>query len=101
MHCKRPRLLLKAGSVLQTKELVTKRPLLPPSMEFGADTKEVLDTFRLIAELGPRALGAYVISMASAPSDVLAVVLLQKEARLQAASEHNVYAAAAARCITL
>src|SRR5205085_6026997 len=34
------------------------------------------------AALPPDALGAYVISMATRPSDVLAVELLQKEARL-------------------
>lgn len=31
----------------------------------------------MIAQLGQEALGAYVISMAKAPSDVLAVKLLQ------------------------
>lgn len=39
-----------------------------------------MDTFRTAMHLGPRALGAYVISMASSPSDILAVVLLQKTA---------------------
>jgi len=61
---------------------------------FGSDMREVLDTFRMTAELGPRALGAYIISMASSPSDVLAVVLLQKEARVQIAAERNLCAPA-------
>ncbi|CAN0033253.1 unnamed protein product, partial [Choristocarpus tenellus] len=42
--------------------------------------KDTLRTFEVAAELGPEALGAYVISMATSPSDVLAVKLLQKEA---------------------
>jgi len=39
--------------------------------------REVLDTFHVAAHLKPESLGAYVITMASAPSDVLAVELLQ------------------------
>ncbi|CAN1296283.1 Phosphoenolpyruvate carboxylase 4 [Linum perenne] len=65
-----------------TKELQGKRPLIPSSIEVPPDVKEVLDTFRVAAELGSDSLGAYVISMASNASDVLAVELLQKDARL-------------------
>ncbi|KAK7279580.1 hypothetical protein RJT34_24633 [Clitoria ternatea] len=70
-----------------TKELKGKRPLVPVSIEVPADVKEVLDTFRIAAELGSDSLGAYVISMASNASDVLAVELLQKDARLAAIGE--------------
>jgi len=42
---------------------------------------QVLGTFDVAARQGQGALGAYVISMASQPSDVLAVELLQSEAR--------------------
>lgn len=70
-----------------TKELQSKRPLVPPSIEVAADVKEVLDTFRVAAELGSDSLGAYVISMASNASDVLAVELLQKDARLSVSGE--------------
>lgn len=45
--------------------------------------REVLETFRVAARLGSDSLGAYVISMARKASDVLAVELLQKEARSQ------------------
>ena len=38
---------------------------------------EVLDTLRLAAQLPPESLGAYVVSMARAPSDILAVEFLQ------------------------
>ncbi|KAM0932958.1 putative phosphoenolpyruvate carboxylase [Dioscorea sansibarensis] len=70
-----------------TRELKGKRPLIPPSIEVGPDVKEVLDTFRVAAELGTDSLGAYVISMASNASDVLAVELLQKDARLSVSGE--------------
>ncbi|XP_072999647.1 phosphoenolpyruvate carboxylase 4 [Typha latifolia] len=70
-----------------TRELKGKRPLVPPSIEVSADVKEVLDTCRVAAELGSDSLGAYVISMASNASDVLAVELLQKDARLSVSGE--------------
>ncbi|KAG2587425.1 hypothetical protein PVAP13_5NG148681 [Panicum virgatum] len=52
-----------------TRELKGKRPLVPPNIEVAADVKEVLDTFKVAAELGSDSLGAYVISMASNASD--------------------------------
>ncbi|KAL3636128.1 Phosphoenolpyruvate carboxylase 4 [Castilleja foliolosa] len=70
-----------------TRELKGKRPLVPPNIEVSSDVKEVLDTFRVAAELGSDSLGAYVISMASNASDVLAVELLQKDARLAVGGE--------------
>ncbi|EIE27459.1 PEPCase 1 [Coccomyxa subellipsoidea C-169] len=60
-------------------ELTGKRPLLPPGMATTAEVAEVLSTFRILAELPPDSLGAYIISMAHTGSDVLAVVLLQRE----------------------
>ncbi|CAL1392884.1 unnamed protein product [Linum trigynum] len=70
-----------------TRELKGKRPLIPSSIEVPPEVKEVLDTFRVAAELGSDSLGAYVISMASNASDVLAVELLQKDARLSVSGE--------------
>ncbi|XP_019054247.1 PREDICTED: phosphoenolpyruvate carboxylase 4-like [Nelumbo nucifera] len=70
-----------------TKELKGRRPLVPPSIEVPPDVKEVLDTFRVAAELGSDSFGAYVISMASNASDVLAVELFQKDARLALSGE--------------
>jgi len=46
------------------------------------EVKEVLDTFCMIAELPPDCFSAYVISMATSPSDVLIVELLQRECRV-------------------
>ncbi len=62
-----------------TRELAGRRPLIPATLEASPEVLDVLDTFRAAAELGPDALGAYVISMARAPSDVLAVALLARE----------------------
>lgn len=62
------------------KELNSKRPLFPHIWQPSAETKEVLETCKVIAESPKDAIAAYVISMAQAPSDVLAVHLLLKEA---------------------
>eukprot|EP00808_Paulinella_micropora_P005762 g43679.t1 len=66
-----------------SRELSTARPLIPWRSFLATcspDTREVLETFLCVAHLGVEALGAYVISMARAPSDVLCVLLLQREA---------------------
>lgn len=65
------------------RELDNPRPLLPAHYRPSADTAEVLATCRVAAQAPAAALGSYVISMAGAPSDVLAVELLLKEAGLQ------------------
>lgn len=69
------------------RELANPRPLLPARPQVAPDhpllapeVQETLATFRLLAQLPPDSLGAYVISMAEAPSDVLAVMLLQRKA---------------------
>ncbi|VDZ75577.1 phosphoenolpyruvate carboxylase [Atlantibacter hermannii] len=62
------------------RELNSKRPLLPRQWEPSEETREVLDTCRVIAEAPQGSIAAYVISMAKTPSDVLAVHLLLKEA---------------------
>lgn len=61
-------------------ELQSRRPLIPPDLPADETVRDVLETFKVAAQQGPGSLGAYVISMAGAPSDVLAVELLQKEA---------------------
>lgn len=64
------------------EELSSRRPLIPLDIELETDEKDVLETFRMLATIPPESVGAYVITMASRPSDVLAVALLQKEARV-------------------
>jgi phosphoenolpyruvate carboxylase len=56
------------------------RKLTPARVPTNARVAEVLDTFRMMAAVHPESLGAYVITMAGKPSDVLAVELLQREA---------------------
>ncbi|AMK32558.1 Phosphoenolpyruvate carboxylase [Pseudomonas putida] len=63
-------------------ELNNRRPLLPAHFQPQAETAEVLATCREIAAAPAASLGSYVISMAGAASDVLAVQLLLKEAGL-------------------
>ncbi|WP_449434575.1 phosphoenolpyruvate carboxylase [Pseudomonas putida] len=63
-------------------ELKNRRPLLPAHFKPQAETAEVLATCREIAAAPAASLGSYVISMAGAASDVLAVQLLLKEAGL-------------------
>ncbi len=65
--------------VFLTRELNNRRPLLPAYYKPSADTAEVLATCREIAAAPGASLGSYVISMAGAASDVLAVQLLLKE----------------------
>jgi len=60
------------------KELQSKRPLLPNHWQPSAEVQEVLDTCRVIANEDPNCFASYVISMAGAASDVLAVALLMK-----------------------
>ena len=71
------------------RELQNPRPLLPahplvapeaPLM--AAEVQETLATFRELARQPADSLGAYVISMAESPSDVLAVMLLQQKAEV-------------------
>ncbi len=63
-------------------ELKNRRPLLPAHFKPQAETAEVLATCREVAAAPAASLGSYVISMAGAASDVLAVQLLLKEAGL-------------------
>mmetsp|Transcript_32021 Transcript_32021/g.70372 ORF Transcript_32021/g.70372 Transcript_32021/m.70372 type:complete len:1020 (+) Transcript_32021:66-3125(+) len=64
-------------------ELAGKRPLYRNTDidKLGAPPSVVktLNTFKMASNLGPEALGAYVISQAQTASDVLAVMLLQKQ----------------------
>ena len=72
------------------KELQSNRPLITSTFPGSTDDsdandeiRETLATFRMIAKENRESFGAYVISMASTPSDVLAVILLQKECRVE------------------
>lgn len=61
------------------RELSSKRPLFPAQWDASDDVKEVLDTCKVIAKHSKHGFGIYIISMASEPSDVMAVQLLLQE----------------------
>jgi phosphoenolpyruvate carboxylase len=83
------------GSYLEWDEarrlaFLTRALETPPRPELldiaaGPEERDVLETCRLAAGLGATSLGAYIVSMAQAPSDVLAVefLLAQAGARLR------------------
>jgi phosphoenolpyruvate carboxylase len=75
---------------LQT-ELASKRPLFASEdmhkLGFDELVMDTLNTLEVASTLGPEALGAYVISQAKAASDVLAVMLLQKQCGMTAANK--------------
>jgi phosphoenolpyruvate carboxylase len=73
-----------------TSELSNKRPLFRirevDNMGFDDIVVKTLKTFETASSLDPCSLGAYVISQAQTASDVLAVMLLQKQFGMTAAN---------------
>ncbi|MGH9940670.1 MAG: phosphoenolpyruvate carboxylase, partial [Blastocatellia bacterium] len=69
-----------------TRELSTPRPLSPTDARYSAETAETLNVFRVarraLDEISPNAIRTYVISMTCEVSDLLAVIVLAKEAGL-------------------
>ena len=64
-------------------ELASHRPLIFDNYEkmgFSDTVLDTLNTFKVIAELSPGSLNAYVISQCQQASDILAVALLQQNA---------------------
>lgn len=62
------------------RELNSRRPLLPLHWDPSPQTKELLETCKVIAETPVGAIPTYIISMTRTPSDILAVYLFLKEA---------------------
>ena len=62
------------------------RPLLVADEDYSQGTREMIDVFKTIKrarqEFGERAISVYLISMTQAPSDLLEVLVLAKEAGL-------------------
>src|SRR5262249_53321506 len=69
-----------------TQELTTPRPLVATDAHYSAETTETLNVFRVarraLDEISPNAIRTYVISMTREVSDLLAVLVLAKEAGL-------------------
>jgi len=75
------------------QELKSARPLVPERLALSPETRETLETFRMIASvqenLDPTALQTYIISMTKNVSDVLAVLLLAREAGIFLDGSHS------------
>lgn len=71
---------------LLARELANPRPLVHHQGMYTPDTRELLDVFRTVKriqdELGPQVCDVYIISMTAGISDILAPLLLAKEAGL-------------------
>jgi len=69
-----------------TSELATSRPLVSADMHFSAETTETLNVFRVarrvLDEISPSAIRTYITSMTREVSDLLATLVLAKEAGL-------------------
>lgn len=79
---------------LLSQEIESPRPLVPRSLErYAPQTREVIETFRTVADVlsGPHhgVIETYVISGTEEASDVLAVLLLMKEAGLAEPGGHG------------
>ena len=55
------------------------KPIVPKRFKPAEPVADVLETLRALTHIHPESLGAYVITMASRPSDVVAVAWLQQE----------------------
>jgi phosphoenolpyruvate carboxylase len=73
-----------ARTELLTRELHAGRPFAPHRLDFSPQTNETLDLFRLVRRaherMGAPAVECYVVSMTRGPSDLLAVLLMAKDA---------------------
>ena len=69
---------------LLTAEILAGRPFTPHRLDFSPSTNETLDLFRLVRRaherVGPAAVESYVVSMTRGPSDLLAVLLMARDA---------------------
>ncbi|NUP08567.1 MAG: phosphoenolpyruvate carboxylase [Polyangiaceae bacterium] len=65
------------------RELASPRSLMPRRPIDDPAVVELMATLGVVRDGGPGAFGVYVISMSRAASDVLAVMLLQREARIE------------------
>ncbi len=79
---------------LLAREAANPRPLLPHKLEFSPETNEIIETFRVMyrmqQEVSREVCENYVISFTHQPSDIIAVLLLAKEAGLiRPASDSN------------
>ena len=65
-----------------SSQIKNKKNLIKSSLLKDKENKEVWSTFNVLVDQPKECLGAYVISMTSAASDILSVAYLQKEAKI-------------------
>ena len=65
-----------------SSKIKSKKNLIKNSLLKNKENKEVWSTFNVLVDQPKECLGAYVISMTSAASDILSVAYLQKEAKI-------------------
>ena len=66
-----------------SSKLKNKKNLINNYLFKNKENKEVWSTFKILSDEPKECLGAYVISMTSAASDILSVIFLQKEAKIK------------------
>ena len=66
-----------------SKEFKSKRPLISKNISFDKEDSETWSTFEMISKLPRECMGAYIISMSSRVSDILTVMVLQKESGMK------------------
>jgi phosphoenolpyruvate carboxylase len=73
-----------ARTEILTREILAGRPLTPNRLDFTDATNETLHLFRLTRRaherVGPAAIETYIVSMTKGPSDLLAVLLMARDA---------------------
>ncbi len=73
-------------TALLSRELASRRPLIPMRLDFSRETNETVETMRTIAavleQLNPESIRTYIISFTTGTSDVLGLLLLAREAGL-------------------
>jgi phosphoenolpyruvate carboxylase len=69
---------------LLTTELLGNRPLTPAHLDFSPPTNQAVELFRVVhrahRRVGPESVQTYIVSMTRGPSDLLAVLLLARDA---------------------
>jgi phosphoenolpyruvate carboxylase len=66
-----------------SKEFKSRKPLITKDISFDKEDEETWSTFKMISKLPRECLGAYIISMSSKASDILTVMVLQKESGMK------------------
>ena len=83
-HLPTARRARRSAQRLLTAEIRAGRPFAPHRLDFSPATNETLDLFRLVRRaherVGAAAVESYVVSMTRGPSDLLAVLLMARDA---------------------